>query len=72
MLPAKRAVQWLRVRADTWVDADVPEAKADLLPIDDRIVVAGRSIVAVRLTQAAYSNETWRARRDPNTRCQTS
>ena len=45
MLPAKRAVQWLRVRADTWVDADVPEAKADLLPIDDRIVVAGRSIV---------------------------
>ncbi len=47
----------LRVLADTWVTADVPEAKADLLhAISDRIVVAGRSIVAARLTSAAYSN----------------
>ena len=56
-LPAKRAVSWLRVLADTWVNADVPEAKADLVhAIYDRIVVAGRSIVAARLTPAAYSN----------------
>jgi hypothetical protein len=30
-LPAKREVHWLRVLADTWVKADVPEAKADVL-----------------------------------------
>ena len=56
-LPAKRAVEWLRVLADTWVNADVREAKADLLhAIYDRIVVKGRSIVAARLTPAAYAN----------------
>jgi hypothetical protein len=54
---AKRAVQWLRVLADTWVNADVPEAKADLLhAIYDRVVVKGRMIVAARLTPAAYAN----------------
>ena len=43
--------------ADTWVNADVPEARADLLhAIYDHIVVKGRSIVAARLTPAAYSN----------------
>ena len=48
---------WLRVLADTWLNADVPEAKADLLhAIYDRIIVVGRSIVAARLTPAAYSN----------------
>ena len=37
--------------------ANVPEAKADLLhAVCDRIVVAGRSIVAARLTPAAYAN----------------
>ena len=55
-----------------WVNADVPEARADLLhAIYDRIVVKGRSIVAARLTPAAYSNGwpllclrlSWRARR---------
>ena len=56
-LAAQRAVEWLRVLADTWVNADVPEARADLLhAIYDRIVVKGRSIVAARLTPAAYSN----------------
>ncbi len=56
-LPAKRAVEWLRVLADTWVKADVPEARADLLhAIYDRIVVVGRSIISARLTPAAYSN----------------
>lgn len=42
---------------DTWVNADVPEAGADPLhAIYVRIVVKGRSIVAGRLTPAAYSN----------------
>jgi len=71
-LPARRAVEWLRVLADTWVNADVPEARADLLhAIYERIVVVGRLIVAARLTPAAYSNGlalalpqvSWRARR---------
>jgi len=40
---AKRAVQWLRVLANTWVNADVPEARAYVLhAIYDRIVVMGR------------------------------
>ncbi len=56
-LAAQRAVEWLRVLADTWVNADVPGARADLLhAIYERIVVKGRSIVAARLTPAAYSN----------------
>ena len=56
-LLAKRAVEWLRVLADTWVNADVPEARAELLhAIYERIVVVGRSIVTARLTPAAYSN----------------
>lgn len=56
-LAAERAVQWLRVLADTWVNADVREAKAELLhAIYDRIVVVGLSIVAARLTPAAYLN----------------
>lgn len=46
-LPAQRAVGWLRVLADTWTAADVPEAKTELLhAIYDRIVVVGRSIVS--------------------------
>jgi hypothetical protein len=56
-VPAKRAVEWLRVPAETWGSAEVPEAKADLLhAIYERITVVGRSIVSVRLTQAAYAN----------------
>ena len=57
-LDLKHAIEATRrVLADTWVNADVPEARADLLhAIYDRIVVAGRSIVAARLTPAAYAN----------------
>jgi hypothetical protein len=56
-LAAKRAVEWLRVLADTWVNADVAEARADRArAIYDRIVAKGRSIVAARLTPAAYAN----------------
>ena len=56
-LAAKRAVEWLRVLVDTWVNADVPEARADLLhAIYERITVVGRTIVAARLTPAAYAN----------------
>jgi hypothetical protein len=56
-VPAKRAVEWLRLLAETWGSAEVPGAKADLLhAIYERITVVGRSIVSVRLTQAAYAN----------------
>jgi hypothetical protein len=56
-LAANRAVEWLRALADTWVSADVPEARADLLhAIYERIVVSGRKIVSVRLTPAAYAH----------------
>jgi len=54
---AGRAVEWLRVLAETWTLADVPEAKAELLhAIYERIVVAGRRIASVRLTPTAYAN----------------
>jgi hypothetical protein len=50
-------VEWLRAFAESWRAADVPEAKADLLhDIYERIVVAGPSIVSIRLTPAAYSH----------------
>ena len=41
----------------TWTEAEVPEAKADVLhAIYGRIVVTGRSIVSVRLTPSAYAH----------------
>jgi hypothetical protein len=56
-MPASRVVEWLRVFAESWRNADVPEARADLLhAIYERIVVAGPRIVSVRLTPAAYSH----------------
>jgi hypothetical protein len=54
---AERAIEWLRVLSETWTDADVPEAKADVLhAIYDQIVVTGRRIVSVRLTPSAYAH----------------
>ncbi len=54
---AERALQWLEALAETWHQADLPEAKAELLhAIYERIIVAGRRIVSVRLTQAAYEH----------------
>jgi hypothetical protein len=54
---ASRAVEWLRVLAETWTAADVPEAKAELLhAVYNRIVVTGRTIVSIRLTPAAYAH----------------
>jgi len=54
---AERSVEWLRALGETWRTADLREAKADLLnAIYERIVVAGRSIVNVRLTPAAYNH----------------
>jgi hypothetical protein len=51
------ALAWLRALSDTWTDADVPEAKADVLhAIYERIVVTGRKIVSVRLTPSAYAH----------------
>ena len=54
---ADRAVEWLRTLSETWQQADVPEAKSELLhAIYERIVVAGRDFVAARLTPAAYAH----------------
>ncbi len=56
-VPADRAVEWLRALAETWQNADVPEARSDLLhAIYERIVVAGREFVSARLTPAAYAH----------------
>ena len=56
-VPADRAVEWLRALAETWQQADVPEARSDLLhAIYERIVVAGREFVSARLTPAAYAH----------------
>jgi hypothetical protein len=56
-VPADRAVEWLRAQAETWHGAIVLEAKADLLhAIYERIVVAGREFVSVRLTPAANAH----------------
>ena len=56
-VPADRAVQWLRALAETWQQADVPEARSDVVhAIYERIVVAGRQFVSARLTPAAYAH----------------
>lgn len=53
----ERAVAWLRALSATRRAAEVPAEKADLLhAIYDRIVVAGRRIVSVRLTPSAYAH----------------
>ena len=56
-IPAERAVAWLQTLSEAWTQADVPEAKADLLhAIYERIVVTGRRNVSVRLTPSAYAH----------------
>jgi DNA invertase Pin-like site-specific DNA recombinase len=56
-VPADRAVEWLRTLAETWQQADVPEARSDLLhAIYERIVIAGREFVSARLTPTAYAH----------------
>ena len=56
-VPADRAVEWLRALSETWAQADVPEARSDLIhAIYERIVVAGREFVSARLTPAAYAH----------------
>ena len=53
----ERAVAWLRELSATWRAAEVPAVKADLLHASyDRITVAGRKIVSVRLTPSAYAH----------------
>jgi truncated hemoglobin YjbI len=54
---AERAVEWLRALSDTWQNADVPEARSELLhAIYERIVIAGREFVSAKLTPAANAN----------------
>ncbi len=56
-LPGHRAVEWLRALSESIQSADVPKEKADLMhAIYERITVAGREIVGVRLTAAAYAH----------------
>ena len=56
-MSAEVALAWLRTLSSTWSDADVPEAKADVLhAIYERIVVTGRTIVSIRLTPSAYAH----------------
>ena len=56
-LTAARAVEWLRAFAEAWTQADVPEARKELLhAIYERIVVAGPRFVQVKLTTAAYNH----------------
>jgi hypothetical protein len=56
-ISADRAVAWLQTLSATWKEADVPEAKAELLhAVYERIVVTGRTIVSIRLTPSAYAH----------------
>ncbi|MGA3058606.1 MAG: hypothetical protein ABSE70_11335, partial [Candidatus Limnocylindrales bacterium] len=56
-VPADRAVEWLHALLETWQQADVPEARSELLhAIYERIVVAGREFVSARLTTTAYAH----------------
>jgi hypothetical protein len=56
-MSAEVALAWLRALTSTWSEADVPEAKAEVLhAIYERIVVTGRTIVSIRLTQSAYAH----------------
>jgi hypothetical protein len=53
----ERAVAWLEALSATWRAAEVPAERADLLhAIYDRITIAGRKIVSVRLTPSAYAH----------------
>jgi hypothetical protein len=50
-------VAWLEALSATWRAAEVPAERADLLhAIYDRITIAGRKIVSVRLTPSAYAH----------------
>jgi hypothetical protein len=53
---AEVALAWLEALSSTWSDADVPEAKAEVLHIYERIVVTVRTIVSIRLTPSAYAH----------------
>ena len=56
-LPAGRAVEWLRALGESLQAPERSKERADLLhAIYDRITVAGRRIVSVRLTPSAYAH----------------
>lgn len=77
-ISAEVALAWLRALSSTWSEADVFEAKAEVLhAIYEQIVVTGRTIVSIRLTPSAYAHGLaspcqtrlfWRARREPAAR----
>ena len=54
-ISAGQTVEWLRAFAESWRNADVPEAKVDLVhAVYEKVVVAGHDFVSARLTPAAY------------------
>ncbi len=56
-ISAGQTVEWLRAFAESWRNADVPEAKVDLVhAVYEKVVVAGRDFVSARLTPAAYQH----------------
>ena len=64
-LVAAASRAWLETLSATWSEADVPEAKAELLhAIYERTVVTGRTIASIRLTPSAYAHDLELALRD--------
>ena len=56
-VPAERAVAWLRAIGDAIRLADLPAERSDLVhAVYERIVVAGPTFVAARLTPSAYDH----------------
>jgi DNA invertase Pin-like site-specific DNA recombinase len=56
-LDSARVVEWLHAIGEACASAELPQERADLLhAIYERIVVAGRRFVSVRLTPAAYAH----------------
>ena len=50
-------MEWLRALGESLQAPDASKEKADVLhPVDDQTTVAGREIMGVRLTQAAYAH----------------
>jgi hypothetical protein len=80
-LPAQQAVERLRAFAESWREADVPEARADLVhAIYEKIVVAAAASSqlasfprhASTVWLGSCPSLLWRARRDSNTLHQRS
>jgi hypothetical protein len=57
VVPAERAVAWLRSLGEVLQHADLPAERSDLVhAVYERVVVAGPTFVSARLTPAAYEH----------------